>query len=98
VQRPWWRSLAYEESRRAEVFLRLVLIMRPAAELDVVDGRRAARRIGDNVMELHESWLGATPLRSYERTATAVASRPRASPPKECGANVPSQRVAGAAA
>src|SRR5688500_16404212 len=84
------RSLTQEHGARAELFLRLILIMRPAAELDVIHGRRAARCVRHDVMEFQESWLSAASLLSHKRTATAVARpngalhRRRDVPPRMC--------------
>src|SRR5687768_11360899 len=67
--------LADVECARVDVLLRLILVVRAAAKLDVLDGRRSALRIRHDVVKLEESPLGTAALRTDE-TASAIVALP----------------------
>src|SRR5436309_577805 len=71
VLHPYLLSLADE--RVAEEKARLILVVRAAAELDVLRRRRASRRVGRDVMELEERDLATPACASHERAASLIA-------------------------
>jgi hypothetical protein len=62
----------FPNPHRPEVLLALVRVMRPTTELKILDGGRAARCIGSDVVELEESTLAAPAVRTDEPALAAV--------------------------
>ena len=60
------------QHERAESHLRLIRVVRAAAQLQVVDRRRAAQREGFDVVQLEKAASGAPAVSPDERTLTAV--------------------------
>ncbi len=61
------------DQRVSEEKLRLILVVRAAAELDVVGRRRASSRVRRDMMELEERNLPAPSSASDERAASLIA-------------------------
>jgi hypothetical protein len=74
---------------------RLVLVVRTATELDVVGRGDTSRCVGDDVMELEDRRLAASPCASDERAASLIA-QPHCTP--DSGRNVTARRGAFAGA
>src|SRR3982751_4098600 len=72
----------------AEFLDRFVLVMRPAAELDVLLARGPAARERDHVMELEIRGRRAAPWGADERTPSVVACPHRASDRGRNGASL----------
>jgi hypothetical protein len=68
------RPLSKEHAASTGPLVSLVLIMRPAAQLNVVIRRRPAVRVRHHVVELEEASLAAATFSALERAAAAVPS------------------------
>ena len=64
----------FSHQQPSEVQLGLVSIVRPASELQIVGGRRAANGVRDDMVELEKAPFGAPAVRALERTLAVVPS------------------------
>ena len=72
---------------------RFIGVVRAAAQLQVVNARRASLSERDDVVILEKPALGASAMpRRRTRTARRLAPRPRASPTQGCGGRAQSRR------